>query len=218
MAHNGPMTSQTTPGPAAPAASSTSPAGISLWGGRFSGGPAQALAALSVSTHFDWRLARYDIAGSRAHARALASAGLLDEAQLDGMLAALDQLEEDVVAGTFAPAPEDEDVHTALERGLMERAGQDLGGRLRAGRSRNDQIATLIRMYLRDQARHVAGLVLDVVDALVNQASRAGEAIMPGALTCSTLSRFLWPTSCWPTPGRSCATSSAWRTGTCAQR
>ena len=166
MAHNGPMTSQTTPGPAAPAASSTSPAGISLWGGRFSGGPAQALAALSVSTHFDWRLARYDIAGSRAHARALASAGLLDEAQLDGMLAALDQLEEDVVAGTFAPAPEDEDVHTALERGLMERAGQDLGGRLRAGRSRNDQIATLIRMYLRDQARHVAGLVLDVVDAL----------------------------------------------------
>ena len=180
MAHNGPMTSQTTPGPAAPAASSTSPAGISLWGGRFSGGPAQALAALSVSTHFDWRLARYDIAGSRAHARALASAGLLDEAQLDGMLAALDQLEEDVVAGTFAPAPDDEDVHTALERGLMERAGQDLGGRLRAGRSRNDQIATLIRMYLRDQARHVAGLVLDVVDALVNQASRAGEAIMPG--------------------------------------
>lgn len=154
--------------------------GISLWGGRFTGGPAQALAALSVSTHFDWRLARYDIAGSRAHARALATAGLLDDEQLAGMLAALDRLEEDVVSGTFAPTPADEDVHTALERGLMERAGEDLGGRLRAGRSRNDQIATLIRMYLRDQARHVAGLVLDVVDALVNQAAAAGEAVMPG--------------------------------------
>ena len=96
------------------------------------------------------------------------------------MLDALNRLEDDVVSGAFAPAPADEDVHTALERGLMERAGADLGGRLRAGRSRNDQIATLIRMYLRDRARHTAGLVLDVVDALMNQAARAGEAIMPG--------------------------------------
>lgn len=177
MSHDGPMTSQPPRTPSTPA---SSPNGISLWGGRFTGGPADALAALSVSTHFDWRLARYDIAGSRAHARALSTAGLLDTAQLDGMLAALDRLEDDVVSGAFAPTPADEDVHTALERGLMERAGADLGGRLRAGRSRNDQIATLIRMYLRDQARHLAGLVLDVVDALIDQAAAAGEAIMPG--------------------------------------
>ena len=156
------------------------PIGVSLWGGRFCGGPADALAALSVSTHFDWRLARYDIAGSRAHARALAQVGLLDEDQLAGMLDALDRLETDVVAGVFLPEATDEDVHTALERGLIERAGDDLGGRLRAGRSRNDQIATLIRMYLRDQARHVAGLVLDVVDALIDQAAQASDAIMPG--------------------------------------
>ena len=156
------------------------PIGVSLWGGRFCGGPADALAALSVSTHFDWRLARYDIAGSRAHARALAQVGLLDEDQLAGMLDALDRLEADVVAGVFVPEATDEDVHTALERGLIERAGDDLGGCLRAGRSRNDQIATLIRMYLRDQARHVAGLVLDVVDALIDQAARASDAIMPG--------------------------------------
>ena len=156
------------------------PIGVSLWGGRFCGGPADALAALSVSTHFDWRLARYDIAGSRAHARALAQVGLLDEDQLAGMLDTLDRLEADVVAGVFLPEATDEDVHTALERGLIERAGDDLGGRLRAGRSRNDQIATLIRMYLRDQARHVAGLVLDVVDALIDQAARASDAIMPG--------------------------------------
>ncbi|MGK2349369.1 argininosuccinate lyase [Actinomyces sp. W5033] len=163
-----------------PSQQAPQPAGVSLWGGRFTGGPADALAALSVSTHFDWRLARYDIAGSRAHARALAAVGLLDDAQLTAMTAALDRLEEDVISGAFAPTPADEDVHTALERGLIERAGEDLGGRLRAGRSRNDQIATLIRMYLRDQARHVAGLVLDVVDALINQAARADEAIMPG--------------------------------------
>jgi len=156
------------------------PAGVSLWGGRFSGGPADALAALSVSTHFDWRTARYDIAGSRAHARALAQAGLLDAVQLHAMLEALDRLEADVVAGIFVPEATDEDVHTALERGLIERAGDNLGGRLRAGRSRNDQIATLIRMYLRDQARHVAGLVLDIVDALIDQAAQASDAIMPG--------------------------------------
>ena len=186
MRHDGPMTPQpdrTSDAAADAAPSGTSPesqGGISLWGGRFTGGPAQALAALSVSTHFDWRLARYDIAGSRAHARALAGAGLLDDAQLTGMIAALDRLEDDVVSGAFGPTPADEDVHTALERGLMERAGAELGGRLRAGRSRNDQIATLIRMYLRDQARHIAGLVLDVVDALIDQAAGAGEAIMPG--------------------------------------
>ncbi|HET8617112.1 MAG TPA: lyase family protein, partial [Actinomycetales bacterium] len=121
-----------------------------LWGGRFAGGPADALAALSKSTHFDWRLARYDIAGSRAHARVLHGAGLLDDAQLAAMLDALDRLESDVVDGTFAPEPDDEDVHSALERGLIERAGADVGGRLRAGRSRNDQIATLVRMYLRE--------------------------------------------------------------------
>ena len=83
------------------------PIGVSLWGGRFCGGPADALAALSVSTHFDWRLARYDIAGSRAHARALAQVGLLDEDQLAGMLDALDRLEADVVAGVFVPEADD---------------------------------------------------------------------------------------------------------------
>ena len=151
-----------------------------LWGGRFSGGPADALAALSRSTHFDWRLARYDIAGSRAHARVLHAADLLDDGELAGMLAALDALDADVASGAFRPAPDEEDVHAALERGLIERAGPELGGRLRAGRSRNDQIATLIRMFLREHARHLAGRVLDVVDALVAQADAAGDAPMPG--------------------------------------
>jgi argininosuccinate lyase len=151
-----------------------------LWGGRFTGGPADALAALSKSTHFDWRLARHDIAGSRAHARVLHAAGLLDAGQLAGMLDALDRLDADVVSGDFRPAPDDEDVHAALERGLIERAGGDLGGRLRAGRSRNDQIATLVRMYLREHARTIGTLVLDVVQALVDQAAAHPGTAMPG--------------------------------------
>jgi argininosuccinate lyase len=151
-----------------------------LWGGRFAGGPADALAALSRSTHFDWRLAPYDIAGSRAHARVLRTAGLLTDDELGGMLDALDRLEADVRSGADAPAPSDEDVHGSLEKGLIERAGPELGGKLRAGRSRNDQIATLGRMYLRDHAAIIARNVLDVVQALLDQAKAHPEAPMPG--------------------------------------
>jgi argininosuccinate lyase len=151
-----------------------------LWGARFASGPAEAMAALSKSTHFDFRLARYDLAGSRAHARVLHTAGLLDEPTLSALLAGLDALEADVVSGAFVPAPDDEDVHSALERALVERVGADVGGRLRAGRSRNDQIATLLRMFLRDHARVVAGLVLDVVEALLTQAAAHPAAAMPG--------------------------------------
>ncbi|MGH3669298.1 MAG: argininosuccinate lyase [Pseudonocardiaceae bacterium] len=151
-----------------------------LWGGRFSEKPADALAALSRSTHFDWRLARYDIQGSRAHARVLHDAGLLNDGELAGMLDALDRLDADVTSGAFGPAPEDEDVHTALERGLIERAGPELGWRLRAGRSRNDQVATLLRMWLRNAARRVAAGTLDVVGALLEQAQEYSDAPMPG--------------------------------------
>ena len=153
---------------------------VSLWGGRFSGAPADALAALSRSTHFDWRLAAYDIAGSQAHARVLHRAGLLSDADLATMLRALDELLVDVHTGAFGPSPEDEDVHTALERGLIERAGADVGGRLRAGRSRNDQIATLLRMCLRDAARDLGGLVLDLIEALIGQARTHFGVAMPG--------------------------------------
>ncbi len=153
---------------------------VSLWGGRFADGPADALAALSKSTHFDWRLAPYDIAGSRAHAGVLHTAGLLDDATYAAMLEALDRLLDDVRSGAFVPAEDDEDVHTALERGLIERAGPEVGGRIRAGRSRNDQVATLFRMYLRDHARTVSALVLDVVDALVAQARTHLGVAMPG--------------------------------------
>jgi argininosuccinate lyase len=153
--------------------------GLRLWGGRFAASPAQALAKLSVSVQFDWRLAPYDIAGSRAHARVLQRAGLLTEDELTQLLAALDGLEVDAANGTFRPTIEDEDVHTALERGLLERLGS-LGGKLRAGRSRNDQVATDLRLYLRDAARGVAREVLALADALATQAEEQVDTAAPG--------------------------------------
>jgi argininosuccinate lyase len=138
------------------------------------------MAALSKGTDVDWRLARYDLAGSRAHARALHRAGLLDSGELRAMLGGLDRLDADVASGAFTPDEADEDVHTALERGLLDRVGPELGGRLRAGRSRNDQIATLPRMYLRDHARVLARLLLDVVDAIMAQAEAHLGVAMPG--------------------------------------
>src|SRR5690606_39240609 len=151
-----------------------------LWGGRFDGGPSAALAALSKSTQFDWRLAPYDIAGSQAHAEVLHRAGLLSDDELRAMLAALDTLAADVASGAFQPAEADEDVHTALERGLIERAGAELGGKLRAGRSRNDQVATQFRMYLRSAAREIAADVLDLVEALAGHADQHLGVAMPG--------------------------------------
>jgi argininosuccinate lyase len=151
----------------------------SLWGGRFAGGPAEALARLSVSVQFDWRLAPYDIAASRAHARVLAAAGLLDPEELGRMLAALDDLEAACASGEFRPTVDDEDVHTALERGLLERLGA-LGGKLRAGRSRNDQVATDLRLYLRDHARGVAARLVELADALTEQATLNVDTPAPG--------------------------------------
>ena len=153
---------------------------IALWGGRFSSGPSKALAALSKSTQFDWQLADDDIAGSRAHAHALYRAGLLSEKEYADLSLALDELQKRVDDGTFAPIEEDEDEATALERGLLEIAGNELGGKLRAGRSRNDQIAALIRMFLRRYARIIAGLLLSVCDALIKQSKNAKDAVMPG--------------------------------------
>lgn len=151
-----------------------------LWGGRFSGGPSEAMFALSVSTHFDWVLAPYDVLASKAHAKVLHKAGLLSDADLDTMLSGLTELGKKVNSGEFRPAPTDEDVHSAMERGLIEIVGPEVGGRLRAGRSRNDQVATLFRMWVRDAIRDITAQVSDLVDALAEQAASHPDAIMPG--------------------------------------
>jgi argininosuccinate lyase len=151
-----------------------------LWGARFASGPSPELVALSRSTHFDWELAPYDIAGSHAHAKALAAAGFLSEGDEARMHEGLDAVARAVADRTLQPAPSDEDVHGALEQALIAAVGAELGGRLRAGRSRNDQIATLVRLYLLDHARTIAREILRLIDAIVAQAEAHPEAIMPG--------------------------------------
>jgi argininosuccinate lyase len=155
------------------------PAPVRLWGGRFESGPADALARLSVSVQFDWRLAQYDLLASAAHARVLHKAGLLADAELARMLGALEQLGRACKDGTFRPSASDEDVHTALERGLLEQVGA-LGGKLRAGRSRNDQIATDLRLYLRDHARLITARLVELEQALLGQAERHLNTPEPG--------------------------------------
>ncbi|GAB2569002.1 argininosuccinate lyase [Leucobacter ruminantium] len=151
-----------------------------LWGGRFASGPSPALAALSKSTQFDWVLAQYDIRGSKAHASALAAAGYLSAQELEDMRSALDELAARVEDGRALPAEDDEDVHSALERLLIEITGVQLGGKLRAGRSRNDQIATLVRLYLLDHAAIIRAHLLDLLDAIAEQAGKHPDAILPG--------------------------------------
>jgi argininosuccinate lyase len=160
-----------------------------LWGGRFASGPSDALAALSKSTHFDWRLVPYDLAGSRAHARVLHRAGLLTGVDRDALVAGLDRLGERFADGELLPDPSDEDVHGALERLLLAEVGTELGGRLRAGRSRNDQIATLFKVFLRDHARLITAQVLDLVDALAVRPSSIWVRPCPAGRTSSTLNR-----------------------------
>ncbi|KGE01268.1 argininosuccinate lyase [Rhizobium sp. YS-1r] len=150
-----------------------------LWGGRFKSGPSEALANLSRAPASYFRLYREDIAGSRAHASELKRAGVLDESEFAAIRKALDDIETDVTAGRETPIPGDEDVHTFLERLLMARLGT-LGGKLRAGRSRNDQTANNTRLYLRRMARELSAGVIAVEEAIRKQAAQHTETVMPG--------------------------------------
>jgi argininosuccinate lyase len=152
----------------------------SLWGSRFAGGPSASLAALSRSVHFDWRLAKYDIAGTRAHIKALMSAGYLTTLEHEKLDRSLVELASRVESGSFTAKPTDEDVHSALERGLIEIAGPELGGKVRAGRSRNDQIATLIRIYLLDQSQVLHRQVIDLIEVILTRAEEHLGVAMPG--------------------------------------
>ena len=151
-----------------------------LWGGRFESGPSDAMENLSRSVHFDWVLAPYDILQSKAHARVLHRAALLTDEELNSMLGGLTKLGDQVASGEFQPIASDEDVHTALERGLVELIGPDVGGKLRAGRSRNDQVATDLRMYLRNSSRVITGLINDLQRALLDQAQLHIGTVAPG--------------------------------------
>ena len=149
-----------------------------LWHGRFAEGPAEALQLLNDSFPFDRRMYREDIAGSRAHVRMLASIGIFTEADRDEVLAALDQVEAEMGDGTFEAIASDEDVHTAVERRVTEIT--PAGARMHTGRSRNDQVATDVRLWTRNAIDDVLPLVLRFQRTLLTQAESAGDAYLPG--------------------------------------
>ena len=150
-----------------------------LWHGRFEGGPAEALQALNDSLPFDRRMFREDIAGSRAHVRMLSRVGLMSEVDSEAVLAALDAVEAEMADGSFAFATGDEDIHTAVERRVTELAG-DAGARLHTGRSRNDQVATDLRLWTLRELGDLARLITTFQGTLAARADEAADAYLPG--------------------------------------
>lgn len=150
-----------------------------LWGARFKAAPAASLTALSRSPEYYFALAPYDFAGCRAHAGELFRGNLLSEQELSQMLKAIDALDTEFRDGQLHPVPADEDVHTFVERALTERLGP-LGGKLRAGRSRNDQTVNDLRLYLRDNGRKVVSSLLELQRSLTELAAQHSDTIAPG--------------------------------------
>jgi argininosuccinate lyase len=153
--------------------------GTTLWHGRFASGPADALLAYTVSLPFDRRLWRDDIAGSRAHVGGLQRAGLLNDDEVGRILAALDQVEAELAADTFTFVASDEDIHTAVERRVTELAGS-AGAKIHTARSRNDQVATDLRLWCKRELIEVARLVIALEDVLLARAEAAGDTYLPG--------------------------------------
>jgi argininosuccinate lyase len=150
-----------------------------LWGGRFAGDPSLALRRLSRSDPRYFALAPYDLHGSRAHVRELHRAEILTDDEVGRFLTTIDDIGEQIDAGTLTPSGDDEDVHTFLERVLIEKMGP-VGGKIRAGRSRNDQAANDLRLYMRDRVREVAGHILALATALADQAEQHLDTPAPG--------------------------------------
>jgi argininosuccinate lyase len=153
--------------------------GATLWGGRFADGPSDALFALSRSVQFDWRLAPYDLRSSLAHLAVLETSGLLPADTVSKLRSALKELQLEVSSGKFAPIESDEDVHSALERGLTEKIGA-VGGAIRAGRSRNDQVATDLRLYAIDHMLAVGGQLTSLCEVIIAKAADYSDAPAPG--------------------------------------
>ena len=152
---------------------------MALWGARFSDNPADAVFALSRSAHFDWRLAPYDIRSSLAHLSVLESSKLVTKNDAAAIRGALKELADEVAKGSFVADAADEDVHSALERGLTAKLGP-VGGALRAGRSRNDQVTTDLRLFAIDHMLEVATLVTALNTSILNKANEYVNDSAPG--------------------------------------
>lgn len=149
------------------------------WGGRFSGGTDQRVEAFTESISFDRRLYRHDIRASQAHARMLAGVGLIAAEEARQIVAALDEIQAQIESGEFTFSIQLEDIHTHIERALIERLG-DVGRKLHTGRSRNDQVVTDVKLWTRDAIDELDGLLLDLQKALVEAALANQELVLPG--------------------------------------
>ncbi|HVA53489.1 MAG TPA: argininosuccinate lyase [Acidimicrobiales bacterium] len=152
---------------------------MTLWGGRFSASMDETLWDLSESYSFDHVLFEHDLRGSSAHVQGLAAVGLLSETESATLLATLAEIRAEFESGSFARAPGDEDVHTAIERRATELAG-DVGAKLHTGRSRNDQVATTLRLFTRDALGEIARAALMLVDVLLEIGDENPDAYLPG--------------------------------------
>src|SRR5918992_1051887 len=150
-----------------------------LWGGRFSASPAEAFERLNASIPFDVRLAPYDVLGSIAHARMLGERGIVSPAESEELVRGLEAVLAEVEAGEFSWSLGDEDVHTAVERRLREVVG-DVALKLHTGRSRNDQVALDLRLFVREAAEEIKDRVLAAMRALVDLAEEHGSLVLPG--------------------------------------
>jgi len=155
------------------------PTGATMWGGRFSEPLAPQVAALNASFSFDRRLAEVDVEGSIAYAGALRDAGWLDSDEHASIVSGLERIADEFASGTFGPRPGDEDIHSAVERRLHEFIGE-AAGKLHAGRSRNDQVATDLRLYLVRTIDTLSAAIGGVQEAIVAKANAHFGAIMPG--------------------------------------
>ena len=149
------------------------------WGGRFTEPTKPTVETFTASIPFDWRLYRHDIAGSVAHCKALAEAKLITAAERDQIVKGLKAIEADIAAGTFAFSIAHEDIHMNVERALTERIGA-VAGKLHTGRSRNDQVALDLRLYVREEIDALLDLLRGVQKALAEAASRHIDVILPG--------------------------------------
>ncbi len=152
---------------------------MALWGGRFSSDSSKELTDFSESVSFDNRLYKFDIAGSRAHSAMLAASGIIPKETAGKIAAELDVIERLIETGDFTFKAELEDIHMHIEQALIEKLGNE-GARVHTARSRNDQVALDIRMYLRDEAVQIIALLRDMQRALVGQADANDRVIMPG--------------------------------------
>ena len=152
---------------------------MTLWGGRFESGQADAMAALSRSVEFDWRLAPYEIEVNLVHLNNLVEQQIVGKEDGAKIKAALLELATDIGSGKFSYIAEDEDVHSAIERGLIQKCGE-IGGAIRAGRSRNDLVVTDFKLYLIDHLLEVATQISELVKAFNLQAEKHLDLIAPG--------------------------------------